>query len=55
MGYWLRYSTTPNVPTLFTQSSQAKYLALMFFLQPLPGHYLCSNSDHRQVFTPIYQ
>ena len=23
-GHWLRYSTTLNVPTLFTQSSQAK-------------------------------
>ena len=22
-GHWLRYSTIPNVPTLFTQSSQA--------------------------------
>ena len=24
-------------------------------LQPLPGHWLCSNSDLRQMFTPIYQ
>ena len=24
-------------------------------LQPLPGHCLCSNSDHRQKLTPIYQ
>ena len=30
-GHWLRYSTTPNVPTLFTQSSQAKNLAFIFF------------------------
>ena len=28
-------------------------LRLYFVLQPLPGHCLCSNSDHRQVFTPI--
>ena len=54
-GHWLRYSTTPNVPTLLTQNSQAKNLALIFLLQPLPGHCLCSNSDHRQVLTPIYQ
>ena len=53
-GHWLRYSTTPNVPTLFTQSSQAKNLALSI-LKPLPGHCLCSNSDHRQKLTPIYQ
>ena len=32
------------------------FLCFFFFLlQPLPGHCLCSNSDHRQVFTPIYQ
>ena len=30
-GHWLRYSTTPNEQTLFTQSSQAKNLALLFF------------------------
>ena len=30
-GHWSRYSTTPNVPTLFTQSSQAKKIALLFF------------------------
>ena len=24
-------------------------------LKPLPGHCLCSNSDHRQKLTPIYQ
>ena len=30
-GHWLRYITTPNVPTLFTQSSQAKYLASLYF------------------------
>ena len=23
--------------------------------QPLPGQWLCSNSDHRQKLTPIYQ
>ena len=30
-GHWFRYSTTPNVPTLSTQSSQAINLALIFF------------------------
>ena len=30
-GHWLRYSTTPNVPTLSTQSSQVKNLALSIF------------------------
>ena len=30
-GHWLRYSTTPNVPTLFIQSSQAINLACFFF------------------------
>ena len=30
-GHWLWYSTTPNVPTLTTQSSQAKILALSIF------------------------
>ena len=54
-GHWLRYSTTPNVLTLFTQSSQAKNLAFLFLLQPLSGRCLCSNTDHRQVFTPIFQ
>ena len=32
-GHWLRYSTTPNVPTLSTQSSQAKNLALSIFAE----------------------
>ena len=32
-GRWLRYSTTPNVPTLFTQSSHAKILAFIFFAE----------------------
>ena len=52
-GHRLQYSTTPNLPTLFSQSSQSKNLALIFLLQSLPGHCLCSNSDHKQVFTPI--
>ena len=30
-GHWLRYSTTPNVPTLFTPSSHANNLAFIFF------------------------
>ena len=30
-GHWLRYSTTPNVPTLPTQSSQAINLAPIIF------------------------
>ena len=30
-GHWLRCSTTPNVPTLFIQSSQAKKLVFIFF------------------------
>ena len=29
---WLGYSTTPNVPTLFTQSLHAKKIALIFFV-----------------------
>ena len=33
-GHWFRYSTKPNVPTLFTQSSQAKNLVFIFLLQP---------------------
>ena len=33
MGNWLRYSTIPNVPTLSTQSSQAKELAFIFFAE----------------------
>ena len=30
-GHLLRYNTTPNVPTLFTQSLHAKILAFIFF------------------------
>ena len=32
-GHWLRYSTTPNVPTLSTQNSQAKHLALSIYAE----------------------
>ena len=52
-GHCLQYSTTQNVETLFTQSSQAKNFEFYFLLQHLPGHFLIYNSDHRQVFTPI--
>ena len=31
--HWLRYSTTPNVPTFSTQSSQAKNLLLSIFAE----------------------
>ena len=30
-SHWLRFSTTPNVPTLFTQSSQAKKNSVYIF------------------------
>ena len=30
MGHWLRYSTTPNVTTLYTESSQAIKLSCIF-------------------------
>ena len=53
-GHLLRHSTTPNVPTLYTQSSQAINLALIVFAATLSGHRLCPNTDHRRTFTPIY-
>ena len=40
------------MPTLFTQSSQAKNLAFIFYAPTLPGHYLCSNSNHLSVIAP---
>ena len=30
-GHWLRYSTTPNVSTTFTESTQAIKFAFIFF------------------------
>ena len=53
-GHWLRYSTTADVPTLSVQSSQAINLALISIAETFNWSLLCSNSDHRQVFTPIY-
>ena len=41
----------PSLPKVHKQ----KIGALNFLLQPLPGHRLCSNSNHRQKVTPIYQ
>ena len=34
-GQWLRYSTTPNVTTLFNESAQAINFALIFFVASL--------------------
>ena len=31
-GHWLRYSTSPNVTTLFTEKSQAINFAFIFLL-----------------------
>ena len=45
MGIWLRYSATPNIPTLCTQCTQAKKWRLPFLLQSLPAHCLCSYFD----------
>ena len=53
--HWLLYSITPNVTTPFTERSHAVKFALYFLLQNLPGRCLFSNSNHRKVFTPIYQ
>ena len=43
------------VTTLFTKSSQVINFAFIFLAAKLPGHCLVSNSNHTQVFTPIYQ
>ena len=40
----------PALPKVHKQK-----IAFLFLQQSLPGHYLCSNSDCRQVFTPIYK
>ena len=37
---WFRYSTTPNVTTLYTESSQAINFAFIFWLQTWPDHIL---------------
>ena len=37
----------PSLPKVHKQ----KKFRLYFLLQPLSGHYLCANSEHRQVFT----
>ena len=39
----------------YTKFTSKKFSALYFLLKPLPGHCLCSNSDHRRKLTPIYQ
>ena len=41
----------PSLPKVHKQKIQR----FQFLLQPLPGHCLCPNSDHRQKLTPIYQ
>ena len=40
----------PSLPKVHKQNIKRSH----FLLQPLPGHCLCSNSDHRQKLTPIY-
>ena len=40
---------------LYPKFTCNKFCAYVFLLQPLPGNCLCSNSDHRRVFTPIYK
>ena len=46
-GHWLRYSITPNVPTLTTQSPKAINLALLRFAAAFTWSCISSNSDHR--------
>ena len=41
----------PSLPKVHKQ----KIWRSQFVLQPLPGHCLCPNSDHRLKLTPIYQ
>ena len=55
MGHWLRNSTTQNVTTLFTESSQAMHFAFMFVAANLNWLLLSFNSDSRKVFTSIYK
>ena len=45
----------PSSPALFTLGSQAQNLALIFFAATLTWSLVMFYSDHRQVFTPIYQ
>ena len=40
---------------LYSKFTSKKILRSQLLLQPLPGHCLCSNSNHRQKLIPIYQ
>ena len=50
----IQYYTKCTDP-LYPKFTSKKNWRSQFLLQPLPGHCLCSNSDHRQKLTPIYQ
>ena len=52
-GYWLRYSTTPNVTTLFTESSQAINFAFTVFAANLTWSLLIFYSDHKKFSHPF--
>ena len=50
----IQYYTKCTNP-LYPKFTSKKLSWSQFLLKPLPGHCLCSNSDHRQKLTPIYQ
>ena len=55
MGHWLRYRITQNVPTLSTQSSQAKNLALSIFAATFTKPLLMFLFRPQTKITPNYQ
>ena len=50
----IRYQNKCTNP-LYSKFTSNKFNAYIFLLQALPGWCLCSNSNHRKVFTPIYK
>ena len=49
----IQYHTRCTNP-LYPKFTSKNFSVFYYLLQRLPGHCLCSNSDHRQVFTPIF-
>ena len=49
----IQYHTRCTNP-LYPKFTSKNFSVFYSLLQRLPGYYLCSYSDHRQVFTPIF-
>ena len=51
-GHWLRYSTSPNLVSLSSESLQAIKVEFLLLLTTITGHFYFFSSPHASFHTP---